>query len=180
MPKALFFSVPGHGHITPSLPVIAELVRRGHQIIYFATDGYRGRVEATGATLRTYTAIHDDYFTARELSGRVPQKVALALITTTETILPELLEITRAEKPDYILFDGLCPWGSLVPRILNLPAIASLALSPLNIPPLSAMLPLLLLFMPLIFRDLGKGLEANRRAKALTEKYQVPPFGFTG
>src|SRR5687768_7137098 len=114
MPKALFFNVPGHGHVIPSLPVVAELVRRGHQIIYFASEGYRKQVEATGAVFRAYSTVQDDYFTGSGLSGSVPQKVALALITTSEEILPELLEIARAEKPDYILFDGMCPWGALV------------------------------------------------------------------
>lgn len=32
MPKALFFSIPAHGHVNPSLPLVAELVRRGRQL----------------------------------------------------------------------------------------------------------------------------------------------------
>lgn len=49
MPKALFFNVPAHGHINPSLPLVAELVRRGHEITYVITEDYRAKVEATGA-----------------------------------------------------------------------------------------------------------------------------------
>lgn len=180
MLKALFFNVPAHGHIIPSLPLVAELARRGHQIIYFATDEYRAKIEATGAVFRAYSTIKDDYFTSRGLSGSVPQKVALALITTAEEILPELLEIARAEKPDYILFDGMCPWGSLVAKVLRLPSVASLALTPPIKPPPSAMLKLLPLFLPMVFRDFGAGLEANKRAKALTNQYGLPPFGFVG
>jgi MGT family glycosyltransferase len=180
MPKALFFNVPAHGHIIPSLPLVAELARRGHQIIYFATDEYRAKIEATGAAFRAYTTIRDDHFTSRGLSGSVPQKVALALITTAEEILPELLEIVRAEKPDYILFDGMCPWGSMVAQILKLSSVASLALSPPIKPPPSAMLKLLPLFLPMVFRDFGAGLEANKRAKALANQYGLPPFGFVG
>jgi MGT family glycosyltransferase len=182
MPKALFFNVPGHGHITPSLPLVAELVQRGHEIIYFATGEYRAGIEAAGASFRAYSIIQDDYFTSRGLSGSVPQKVALALITTAAEILPELLDIARAEKPDAILFDGMCPWGALVAKVLRLPSVALLALAPPTKPPPSAMFKLLPLFLPLIFRDFGAGLEANRRAKALTEKYDLPPFsyGFPG
>jgi MGT family glycosyltransferase len=180
MTKTLFFNVPGHGHVNPSLPLVAELVRRGHEIIYFVTDGYQQNVEATGAKFRAYASIPDDYFTARGLSGSVPQKVAHALITTTEAILPELLEIARAENPDYILFDGMCPWGGVVGRILNLPVVASLALAPLVTPPPKAALPMLRIILPMIFKDFGKGLEANRRANALTTKYHLPPFGMTG
>lgn len=31
-PTALFFNIPGHGHVNPSLPLVAELTNRGHQI----------------------------------------------------------------------------------------------------------------------------------------------------
>jgi MGT family glycosyltransferase len=180
MPKALFFNVPGHGHVNPSLPLVAELVRRKHTIMYFITEGYRRSVEATGASVRTYSSIRDDYFTSQGLSGSVPQKTAYALITTTEQILPELLEAARAEKPDYILYDGMCPWGAMVARILKLPAIASLALPPLVSPPPRALPTMLPVILPMVLRDFRKGLEANKQANVLTKKYGVAPFGFTG
>ena len=41
MPKALFFNVPGHGHVAPSLPLVAELTRRGHGITYHVSEGFR-------------------------------------------------------------------------------------------------------------------------------------------
>jgi MGT family glycosyltransferase len=180
MPKALFFNVPGHGHINPSLPLITELTQRGHRIIYFVTEGYRTGVEAVGAVFRPYTIIDDDYFDVRGLSGSVPQHVAHALISTSAEILPDLLDIARAEQPDYILFDGMCPWGSLVAQILHLPSVASLALSPMvSIPP-GALLKLLPLFLPLIFKDFRTGLEATRRAKLLARHYNLAPFRIMG
>jgi MGT family glycosyltransferase len=42
------------------------------------------------------------------------------------------------------------------------------------------MFKMLSLFLPLIFRDFGAGLEANKLAKALTDRYGVRPFGFVG
>jgi MGT family glycosyltransferase len=180
MLKALFFNVPGHGHVNPSLPLVAELSRRGHRITYFVTEGYRTGVEAAGATFRPYSIIHDDYFDARGLSGSVPQRVALALMTTSAEILPELLNIARAEQPDYILFDGMCPWGSLVAQILRLPSVASLALSPMVSMPPGALLKLLPVFLPLIFKDFSTGLSANQQAKALAQRYHLPPLGLMG
>ena len=176
MPKALFFNVPGHGHVNPSLPLVAELSRRGHRITYFVTEGYRAGVEAAGAAFRPYSIIHDDYFDARGLSGSVPQRVALALISTSAEILPELLDIARAEQPDYILFDGMCPWGSLMAQILRLPSVASLALSPVVSMPPGTLLKLLPLILPLIFKDFRAGLEANQQAKVLTRQYHLPPL----
>ncbi len=177
MPKAVFFNVPGHGHVNPSLPLVTELVSRGHHITYFITEGYRARIEAAGATFRPYPAVDDDYFESRGLSGSVPAKVAYELITTTSTILPELLDATRTLQPDYILFDGMCTWGHFVARILKLPAVASMALLPLSTPPLRDLPRMLPTILPMIVKDFSKGLEANRRARALGKQYGVPPLG---
>lgn len=177
---ALFFNVPGHGHVNPSLPLVAELTRRGHQITYVITPKFRASVEAVGATFHPYATIADDYFEANDLHGGVPSRVAHALITTAEAILPELLALARAVQPDYILFDGMCPWGYLVARILRLPAVASLALMPLSTPPPRTMIAMLPMLLPLVFRDFGKGLAANRQARALTTAHQLPPFSLTG
>ena len=57
MPKTLFFNVPAHGHINPSLPLVAELVQRGHEVTYFATESYRQRVADTGATVEIYPEV---------------------------------------------------------------------------------------------------------------------------
>lgn len=180
MPKALFFNVPGQGHVTPSLPLVTELVRQGQEITYVVTEGYRARVEATGAHFHPYQTIHDDYFTARGLSGGVPYRVAAALIATSEAILPELLALVQTHQPDYILFDGMCPWGRLVAQIGKRPAVASLALAPLTSPPPRAMVKLLPLLLPWLLRDLPTGLTAARRAKRLTARYHLPPIGLTG
>ncbi len=74
MPKAVFFNVPAHRHVNPSLPLVAELVERGHEITYFVTESFRQKVEATGATVQIYDAIEDDYFERRGLNGTEPQK----------------------------------------------------------------------------------------------------------
>lgn len=103
MPKALFFSIPAHGHVNPSLPLVAELAQRGHEIVYFTTAHYRERVEATGASVVIYDDIKDDYFDARGLDGTVPQLAACELLKTTKTILPDLLHRVSQEQPDYIL-----------------------------------------------------------------------------
>ncbi len=114
-PRALFYNVPGHGHITPSLPLVAELTRRGHQIVYYASAGFRRVVEGTGAMFRPYRNVPDDYFTARGLHGGRPHKVAQALLATAEELLPPLLEEAASIEPDYVLFDGMCPWWAWRP-----------------------------------------------------------------
>lgn len=191
MPNALFFNIPAHGHIIPSLPLVAELSRRGHALTYFATEAYRAQIERAAATFQPYPTqvVDDDYFTRQGLHGGVPQRVAYHLLRTTEELLPTLLPLARAAQPDYVVFDGLCPWGYFVARILGVPAVVSLALMPPISPPPQAILkllptilkslPLFLPFLPGLFRDFDKGLEANRRSRALGEKYGVPPLAPT-
>jgi len=175
MPNALFLNVPGHGHVNPSLPLVAELTRRGHHITYFVTEQYRARVEAAGAVFQPYATVHDDYFDAKGLSGSVPSQVAYELMTTAGEILPELLEFARANLPDYVLFDGMCPWGYFLARILDVPAVASLSLitfSPRALMSLNGLRAL----GTFIFRDMGKRMEANKRSQALGKEYGVKPL----
>lgn len=178
MPKALFFNVPAHGHINPSLPLVTELVKRGHQIDYFGTDNYRAQIEAAGATFQRYTIIEGDYFERRGLSGAVPQKVAYHLLNTTEQLLPDLLERARALRPDYVIYDGMCPWGYFAAQILKLPSVASLSLLPITSPPLHALLKreMMRLIFEIVGRNVPMGLGAIRRSQALGKIYHVPPL----
>ena len=179
MPKALFFNVPAHGHINPSLPLVGELTRRGHHVTYFASEGYRAQIKATGASFEPYAQVCDDYFDVQGLSGKVPQRVAHALMTTMRDILPELLDAAREVQPDYVMFDGMCPWGYFVARILGLSAVTSLSLLPPVSPPLSALAkPHMLRFVAsALLRDFGKGIAAIKISQALGNQYGIAPLG---
>ena len=180
MPKTLFFNVPAHGHVNPSLPLVAELTRRGHHVIYFLTESFRAKVEATGAEFRPYTRIGDDYFSGPGLDGSRPMYAANHLMTTTADMLPELIEIARSEQPDYILFDGMCPWGQLVARALGVPAVASLSLPPLP-QSLRALLnwQMLRTIYSMLTKDIRAGQEANKRAAAIAKQHNLPALGIT-
>src|SRR5262245_61437773 len=111
--RVIFFNVPTQGHINPTLPVVAELARRGVEVIYYLTESYRERIEATGATFRAYDQVRDDYFDVRKLDGSNPPRSAELLMETSQQILLELLDIVRKEQPSVILHDSMCPWGWL-------------------------------------------------------------------
>lgn len=51
-----FLNIGMHGRVNPTLPVVAELVRRGHTVTYHTSPAFRAEIEATGATvcLRTF------------------------------------------------------------------------------------------------------------------------------
>lgn len=44
-----FVSIPAHGHVNPTLPLVAELVGRGHRVTYFTAADFEPRIRAAGA-----------------------------------------------------------------------------------------------------------------------------------
>jgi MGT family glycosyltransferase len=177
MTTALFFNVPAYGHVNPSLPLVAELVQRGHRVIFVDTEAFRSTVETLGAEFQPYIAINDDFFDG--LDGSRPQKVVCALMVAAEALVPEMLELAQRVQPDYLIYDTACPWGQLAARILKLPAVVSMSLMPIGAPPLSALLKpdMLTTAFSILLTDLDKGIEANQRSRALGKKYNVSPVG---
>lgn len=175
MSKALFFNIPAHGHINPSLPLVAELVKRGHKISYYATERYRERISRAGAKFFPYSSVKDDYFEAKGLNGAIPQQAALALLTTTKAILPELIEITGKVRPDYILYDCMCPWGYFLAKIMKLPSVSSFSLLPLT-PRFLFNRQVAALMIPALVKGFRSGTAANRLSNDLGKQYDVKPL----
>ena len=125
--RFILFNIPSSGHVNPALPLAAELVRRGHRVDFYLTDGYRTEVEATGATFRAYEGVADNYF--EEVSRRFnPPRLATQLMETSAELLPGLVEMLREQRPDAVIYDTMCPWGRLAAKAAGLPAVASMAL----------------------------------------------------
>ena len=59
--KLAFINLPAHGHINPTLPLVAELTRRGHEVAYFATREFAERCEREGAQFRCYPSLPYDH-----------------------------------------------------------------------------------------------------------------------
>ncbi|MBV9673897.1 MAG: glycosyl transferase [Verrucomicrobia bacterium] len=49
MPAVAFLTLPAIGHVNPTLAVVAELAHRGCDVIYFAPEDMRARIEGAGA-----------------------------------------------------------------------------------------------------------------------------------
>jgi MGT family glycosyltransferase len=121
MARGVVLAYPTHGHIAPILPVVAELVRRGEDIVFYGTGRSRARIEAAGARFRLYARRHDDFNPTPPTEGLFSDMARLAALT--EDILPGLLDEVRAEGPRYILIDTKSLWGRLAGQVLGVPAI---------------------------------------------------------
>ena len=59
MTRFLFATMPAAGHVTPGLPLVRELVDRGHEVHWYTGAAYREAIEAAGATHRPIVSAYD-------------------------------------------------------------------------------------------------------------------------
>ncbi len=122
-----YLTPPAHGHVNPTLPVIQELVRRGHTVTCFNNDEFRPVLEKTGATFRPYppTAMTSSEF-SRLLQDSNLARVTALLLRVTGALMPFMLDELQRIKPDLVIFDSLALWGKMASTQLNLPTAGSI------------------------------------------------------
>lgn len=124
MSKVLFFNIAAHGHTYPTLPLVAELVRRGEQVIYYSTgSAFQQVIEGAGATFRNSAT---PFLNEETQIDESMIKVAYMLLQNAQASLVALLPQVKEEKPDYIIHDGLSPWGRYIAQIMGVPSICSM------------------------------------------------------
>ena len=64
MSKVVFFNLPGaSGHVNPAISIVEELVERGEQVIFYASEEFRDRFSELGVEFRTYNQWTDHEIT---------------------------------------------------------------------------------------------------------------------
>lgn len=127
--KALFFSLPLHGHITPILPLVRELSGRGEQIICYSTSTFALKIEQSGGQYRPYRNAFLQEL--QQLPERMEELSGL-LMTATADLLSNELAGWRAEKPDYLITDSVAPWGQWAAKVLRVPVVTSVPTLAIN------------------------------------------------
>ena len=56
MSKILMINLPFSGHVNPTLPLTAELVKRGHKVDYICSEQFRDAIETAGADFIPYSS----------------------------------------------------------------------------------------------------------------------------
>ena len=54
MSRGLFLTLPGHGHVNPTIGLVSELINKGDEIIYITAEEFRNKLEKVGATFLGY------------------------------------------------------------------------------------------------------------------------------
>jgi MGT family glycosyltransferase len=109
-----FVSLPAHGHVNPTLPVVAELVRRGWRVSYATAERFGPEVEKTGATL-VPTA-------GRPPAGPGPGRLSPAMFAgfleritaDARDSLPGLREHFRLDPPQAVCYDAMSITGRVL------------------------------------------------------------------
>ena len=114
-----FVNIGMHGHVNPTLPVVAELVARGHAVTYHVAAEFAAEVAATGARVRCYPPPE------RADNAQEPITLIEQLASVASRVLPGVLADLRRDAPDLVVHDAACVWGQMAARVLGVPAASS-------------------------------------------------------
>ncbi|GAA4925466.1 MGT family glycosyltransferase [Actinomycetospora succinea] len=122
MAHVLMVGVAAHGHTNPHLPVIAELVRRGHRVSYAIPATFADTVAATGATPLVHTSVLPDQSRGEQWPTDPVAGTALFLDEAVQS-LPQIAEALGDDVPDVALYDiGGYP-AIVIARRFGIPAV---------------------------------------------------------
>ncbi|MFH9347899.1 macrolide family glycosyltransferase [Kitasatospora sp. NPDC017646] len=118
----LFVTLTGHGHINPMLPLVEELVRRGHQVVYATGAAHAAAVSGAGA--RWLELPSPPPFTPPATIG--PAAVAGWLrhyFAALSATYPVLRKHCASEGADAICYDTTNWPGRIAARSLGIPGV---------------------------------------------------------
>lgn len=121
-----FFSIPAHGHVNPTLPLVRELTARGHRVIYYETEEFRQKIEASGAqfvSIEPYMPPAPD--NVDQLAGKDFAALIDMVAKTTLGLDSKIAEDIARERPALIVGDSVCFWGKLLAKRHGVPFVCS-------------------------------------------------------
>jgi MGT family glycosyltransferase len=100
-----FLPFPAYGHVNPTLPVVAELVRRGHRVTFATNDKYAAAVSATGAEVLRYHSTLADRALPERLTGEYLVHEPVRSIDEAIATLPAFEAGFSGDLPDLVAYD---------------------------------------------------------------------------
>lgn len=177
MPTYLVSTMPASGHVNPAVPVAAELVRRGHRVVWHTGPRYAQIVAATGARFEPFA--HAPDFDAIPVRPDDGARGMAAGVSTMRRLfvdrmagqLADYRDILRRYPVDVVVAD-MCDLGADALHDAGGPVYATLGINPLvtfdpEIPPFGSHRP--------PARTAGQRLR-NRVAHLATRRIFQPPL----
>jgi MGT family glycosyltransferase len=137
MAKAIFFTLPHHGHVNPNIGLLKELVKRGDMIVCYSSISYKGIIEETGARWREYKVNLEAFFfkkgnqsddiTETNEDIRLNIEKAFddieALFSIAREIYLKHYKEIADEGVEYFIYDSFAIWGKIFANKLGIPSV---------------------------------------------------------
>ena len=125
--KIMWFCIPAHGHTNPTIEVVRELIKRGHEIRYYSFEDFREKIEEAGAH---YVACDAYLGTLDEKSEKRMRKVSTTEMSVRSFEITARMDGMLSREltefaPDLIVSDSACFWGKLTALKHGLPMVCS-------------------------------------------------------
>ena len=128
MSRIVFFCIPAHGHTNPTLGVVRELVRRGHEVWYYSYEMMREKIEAAGARFVACDAYDGEMRLSPKDAAKIGKDLALStrvLVDTTLALDEMVMAQMKDMRPDCIVADSMAVWGKAAALKLGVPFVSS-------------------------------------------------------
>ena len=115
---------PAFGHVIPMLGPIAELVRRGHDVVVYNSDQFEKLTTATGARFVAYPPALDMMDIANALKTGSHLNVYPLLLEAVPPLTDFMLDALRKDRPDVVVYDAVAMWGAMAARTLKISRVS--------------------------------------------------------
>lgn len=125
--KIAWFCIPAHGHTNPTLGVVREMTKAGHEVFYFSFEQFREKIEDTGAVFISCDG-YDIDIEDENAADRVGKDMAFAtkmLVRSTLALDDMVAKKVNEIKPDLIVSDSVAHWGKLIAMKHGIPYVSS-------------------------------------------------------
>lgn len=125
--KIVWFCIPAHGHTNPTLGLVKEMTRAGHEIFYFSFEPFREKIQQAGAQFISCDG-YDFEMEDKENGDRVGKDMAFAtelLVKSTLALDDMVAEKVDRIGPDLIVSDSMAYWGKLTAMKYGIPYVSS-------------------------------------------------------
>lgn len=114
MAKIVCYTSPGRGHLFPTVPILLELSRRGHDVLVVTLRDEVERLAATGLRARAIAGAieeiaHDDW--GAKAPPAALNRAVRIFVARAAHEMPDVEAVIRDERPDALLVDFNC-WGA--------------------------------------------------------------------
>lgn len=121
---AALITIGATGHVLPTLPMVAELVRKGVRVTYFASANFHKTIESTGAKFSPVdTVLTNQGKVEKDIARDMIAELPLRFLSEADHAIGQILPVLEADKPDVIICDALALAGRLAASYLDLPRI---------------------------------------------------------